>query len=95
MLLQKFFHCSNTIDFQQNYLRPNPTSGELNIKYKFSSNKDVYISVIDINGRNVILNRKINSGSKINLGTVSKGSYFIQVKDTHGKILVMSRFEKL
>ncbi|MBM3403191.1 MAG: T9SS type A sorting domain-containing protein, partial [Bacteroidetes bacterium] len=76
-------------------ISPNPTSGELNINYRFSSNKDVYISVIDINGRNVILNRKINSGSKINLGSVSKGSYFIQVKDAKGRILNMNRFEKL
>jgi len=67
----------------------------LYINYKILSTSDLYLSVLDINGRAVLLNRKINSGSKINLGTVSKGSYFIQVKDAEGRILNMSRFEKL
>lgn len=73
---------------------PNPTSGDLNINYKFSHNKDIYISVIDINGRNVILNKKIISGSKINLGSVSKGNYIIQVKDKTGRLITSQKLVK-
>ena len=72
----------------------NPTSGELNINYRFSSSKDVYISVIDMNGRNLFLNRKINSGSKINLESVSKGNYIIQVKDKTGRLITSQKVVK-
>jgi len=75
-------------------ISPNPTSGELNINYRFSSNKDVYISVVDMNGRDVILNRKITSGNKINLGSVSKGNYIIQVKDKAGRLITSQKVVK-
>ncbi|MFM7667939.1 MAG: T9SS type A sorting domain-containing protein [Bacteroidota bacterium] len=75
-------------------ISPNPTSGELNINYRFSSSKDVYISVIDMNGRNLILNRKINSGSKVNLGNVSKGNYIIQIKDKTGRLITSQKVVK-
>jgi len=73
---------------------PNPTSGELNINYRFSSSKDVYISIIDMNGRNQILNKKINSGSKINIGSFSKGNYIIQVKDKTGRLITSQKVVK-
>ena len=72
----------------------NPTSGELNINYRFSSNKDVYKSVVDMNGRHVILNKKINSGSKINIGSFSKGNYIIQVKDKTGRLITSQKLVK-
>ena len=43
---------------------------------------------------NLILNRKINSGSKVNLGSISKGNYIIQVKDKTGRLLSSQKLVK-
>jgi hypothetical protein len=85
---------SNLSDGEYFKISPNPTSGELNINYKFSSTKDIYISVIDINGRNVILNKKITSGSKINIGGAAKGNYILQVKDKTGRLITSQKVVK-
>jgi len=95
---QGYYYLTNAISNLSNgeffKISPNPTSGELNINYRFSSNKDVYISIIDMNGRNLVLNRKINSGSKINLGNVSKGNYIIQIKDKTGRLITSQKVVK-
>ena len=72
---------------------PNPTHDEL---YVSSSNilKVVYVSVFDINGRAVLLNKKVESGSKVNLGSISKGNYIIQVKDSSGKLIASQKLVK-
>jgi hypothetical protein len=75
-------------------ISPNPTSGQLNINYKISSSRNITISVFDINGRAVLLNKKVESGSKINLGSVSKGNYIIQVKDGSGRLIASQKFVK-
>jgi hypothetical protein len=66
----------------------------LNINYKISSSRDITISVFDINGRAVLLNRKVESGSKINIGSISKGNYIIQVKDGSGRLITSHKFMK-
>ncbi|MFN5813291.1 MAG: T9SS type A sorting domain-containing protein [Bacteroidota bacterium] len=95
---QGYYYLTNAVANLSNgeYFKvsPNPTSGELNIDYKFLSNKDVYISVVDINGRNVIVNKKINPGSNINLGSFSKGNYIIQVKDKTGRMITRQKLVK-
>jgi hypothetical protein len=95
---QGYYYITNAVSNLSNgeYFKvsPNPTSGELNINYRFSNNKDVYISVININGRNVILNKKINSGSKINLGSFSKGNYIIQINDKTGRLITSQKLVK-
>jgi len=95
---QGYYYITNAVSNLSNgeyfKISPNPTSGELNINYRFSSNKDVYISIIDMNGRNLVLNRKINSGSKINLGSASKGNYIIQVKDKNGRLITSQKLVK-
>jgi len=95
---QGYYYLTNAVSNFSNdeyfKISPNPTSGELNIHYMFSSNKDVYMTVIDMNGRHMILNRKINSGSKINLGSVSKGNYIIQVKDKTGRLITSQKLVK-
>ena len=75
-------------------ISPNPTSGELNINYKISSSKNVSISVFDMNGRAVLLNKKVESGSKINLGSVSEGNYIIQAKDGSGRLISSQKLVK-
>jgi hypothetical protein len=73
---------------------PNPTNGEIYLNYNIRSTKDVYINVIDMGGRTIISNRKLTSGSKINLGSSFKGSCIIQVKDKAGRLLTTEKLIK-
>jgi hypothetical protein len=73
---------------------PNPTDGEIYLNYNIRSSRDVFISVIDMSGRTIISNRKVNSGNKLNLGTTMKGNYIIQVKDKSGRLLTTEKLIK-
>jgi hypothetical protein len=73
---------------------PNPTDGEIYLNYNIRSTRDVFISVIDMSGRTIISNRKVNSGNKLNLGTTMKGNYIIQVKDKTGRLLTTEKLIK-
>jgi hypothetical protein len=73
---------------------PNPTDGEIYLNYNIRSTRDVFISVIDMNGRTIISNRKVNSGSKLNLGSSMKGNYIIKVKDKSGRLLTTEKLIK-
>lgn len=75
-------------------ISPNPTSGELKINYNFLSSKEVMISVINMNGVNIISNRKMKSGDKINLRTYSKGNYIVLVKDRTGNLITSQKIVK-
>ena len=85
---------ANLINGEYFKVSPNPTSGELNIHYKISSSRNISISVFDINGRAVLLNKKVESGSKVNLGSISKGNYIIQVKDGSGRLITNQKLVK-
>ncbi len=97
-LSQGYYYLTNAVDNLSNgeyfKISPNPTSGELNINYKISSSRNITISVFDINGRAVLLNKKVESGSKLNLGTISKGNYIIQVKDGTGRLISSQKLVK-
>jgi len=75
-------------------ISPNPTNGEIFMNYNIRSTKDVYINVIDMSGRTIISNRKVTSGSKVNLGSSMKGNYIIQVKDKTGRLLTTEKLIK-
>jgi len=73
---------------------PNPTDGEIYLNYNIRSTRDVYINVVDMSGRTIISNRKVTSGSKLNLGSSMKGNYIIQVKDKTGRLLTTEKLIK-
>jgi hypothetical protein len=73
---------------------PNPTNGDIYVNYNITSTNDIYISIIDMSGRTINTNRKVNNGSKINFGSAMKGSYIIQVKDKSGRILTTEKIVK-
>ena len=95
---QGYYYLTNAVANLSNgeYFKvsPNPTSGELNINHNISSSRDINISIFDINGRAVLLNKKVESGSKVNLGAISKGNYIIQVKDKTGRVLLTQKIIK-
>lgn len=73
---------------------PNPTDGEIYLNYNIRSTKDVYVNVVDMTGRTIISNTKVNNGSKLNLGSSMKGNYIIQVKDKTGRLLTTEKLIK-
>ena len=95
---QGYYYLTNAVANLSNNeyfkISPNPTSGELNINYKISSSKNINISIFDINGRAVLLNKKVESGSKVNIESISKGNYIIQVKDGSGRLIVSQKLVK-
>ena len=95
---QGYYYLTNAVANLSNgeffKISPNPTSEELNINYKISSSRNISISVFDMNGRSVILNKKVESGSKVNLGSVSKGNYIIQVKSASGRVITIQKLIK-
>jgi len=97
-LSQGYYYLTNAVANLSNgeyfKISPNPTSGEFNINYKISSSRNITISVFDINGRAILLNKKVESGTKVNLGTISKGNYLIQVKDGSGRLISSQKLVK-
>ena len=95
---QGYYYLTNAVANLSNgeYFKvsPNPTSGELYINYKISSSRNINISVFDINGRVVLLNKKVEFGSKVNLGSIPKGNYIIQVKDDSGRLVASQKLVK-
>ena len=73
---------------------PNPTDGEIYLNYNIRSTRDVYVNVVDMSGRTIISNRKVTSGSKLNLRSSMKGNYIIQVKDKSGRLLTTEKMIK-
>ena len=56
---------------------PNPTKGELNFNGEFSS--DAQARLIDQTGREIIEASSLTNGSKIDLSTINKGLYIIEI----------------
>jgi hypothetical protein len=75
-------------------ISPNPTNGEIFMNYYIRSAKDLYINVIDISGRIIINNRKVTNGSKLNIGSLATGNYYLQAKDKTGRLLVIEKLIK-
>jgi hypothetical protein len=50
--------------------------------------------MIEVNGKLLISNKRIISGSSINLGSISKGTYIIQMKTKSGKLILTKQLVK-
>ena len=84
----------NTIETIETSIYPNPTSNFLNIKLN-DIEKDITISVIDINGKTVLLKKleKTVQNTRISVKGLKKGNYFInisnQTQSTTRKIVIL------
>lgn len=58
-------------------LYPNPCSDFLEINYLLNNNVD--IKIFNLNGKEVVNRKNINSGDKINITNLSKGAYIAQI----------------
>ena len=68
---------------------------EINVAFDNSKNENCTIKLLDITGRTIITGNNIRNGNaKLNLSNVSKGMYFIEVRNEKnvvkgkGKIVV-------
>ncbi len=73
---------------------PNPSSSYLTIDIPSLNNEKVSVKIIDIQGKEVMEVQSINNSSKINLdiSTLSKGNYVINILTKHG--MITSKFIK-
>lgn len=84
----------NNLSQEEIKLYPNPTNGEVYLSTRGRQLNDVYVSVYDMSGKTFIHNKKMNSISKLNLGSSFKGNFIIQIKDRDGKVLTTKKLTK-
>jgi hypothetical protein len=70
---------------------PNPTLGQFFINYKLNSTKEIFISLIDENGKELLKVRNTESNNSVQLGIYPKGYYFLQIRNKKGKLLYMDK----
>jgi hypothetical protein len=71
---------------------PQPAQDVLNIQVELNQNISMTYEVADITGRK-ILSAKMNSTSeRIDVSTLSKGNYFIALRNEDGAVLYTSKF---
>jgi len=67
------------IDFN---IYPNPNSGKFTIKFNNSDLNNVYIDIVDVNGKIIYQNNNISSNNlEIDISENAKGTYFIRVNN--------------
>jgi bacillolysin len=62
---------------------PNPSKGYINMVYN-ALYKEIYITILDMNGKSIINHKKFRSGNKINITGVANGNYIILARDSKG-----------
>jgi len=66
---------------------PNPAVNEINIAFDNSKNENCSINLLDVTGRTLISGSNIwNGNAKLNLSNVSKGMYFIEVRNEKNEV---------
>jgi hypothetical protein len=95
---QGYFYFVNAISNLSNgeYVKisPNPTIGHVSFNYLLQNETALYLTMIEVNGKLLISNKRIISGSSINLGSISKGTYIIQMKTKSGKLILTKQLVK-
>jgi hypothetical protein len=71
-------------DFLKFY--PNPSKGYIYMDYNILY-KEIYITILDMNGKSIINHKKFRSGNKINITGVANGNYMIQARDSKGILI--------
>ena len=59
---------------------PNPSSGQLNINFSAYETKLVEMNVFDMTGKRVYQSQLLNKQNNIDLGTLSEGLYFVNLR---------------
>lgn len=75
---------TNTADFQDFALYPNPSNGSFNVQFNAASNKPINIDVFDLSGRKIFHNLYNNSGffnEEVQLQNAPKGIYLVSISD--------------
>lgn len=81
---------TESFDFEEFSLFPNPNNGDFTIKFKSSSSNDIKINVYDMRGRAMMEKSYFNSGNfnqNISLNNVEAGIYLVSIIDGPKKIV--------
>ncbi|WP_130736321.1 reprolysin-like metallopeptidase [Flavobacterium sp. J27] len=79
---------SESFDFDDFALYPNPNNGSFTVKLMSKSSNDITIDVYDISGRQVFANSYSNTGNfsqNINLNAVQSGVYLVAITDGNAR----------
>ncbi len=70
---------------------PNPSTGLFFLEFDSESNIQFLISIIDVQGRGIIEERKIQTNTKsiieFDLSEFEEGNYFLMLKSSNGEVL--------
>ena len=70
---------------------PNPSTGLFFLEFDSESNIQFLISIIDVQGRGIIEERKIQTNTKsiieFDLSEFEEGNYFLMLKNSNGEVL--------
>jgi hypothetical protein len=95
---QSYYYLTSSLTNLSNgeYLKvsPNPTLVDIRVDYRLNTNTDLFISINDMKGREIVSNQKIKPGNKINLRGVNSGTYIVVVKDKTGRFITTKKIVK-
>ena len=86
----------STENLVENYgisLFPNPTAHFLSVQTNIS--EPISVEIIDVSGKNLIVQNNINANNPIAVESISAGVYFAIFRNTKNKIVAKSKFIKI
>ena len=73
---------------------PNPANSKIFVQLNDATNPVYYITIIDANGRAVMMLPQPNLGNGIDISSLNNGNYFIQLIDKKTKSININKFVK-
>lgn len=71
---------------------PQPAQDVLNIQVELNQNVSMLYEVADITGRKILSGKMNSTSERIDISTMSRGNYFIALRNEDGAILYTSKF---
>lgn len=75
-------------------LYPNPTREDIRIDYKLDGQYQLNIKMYALNGKLVLKEDKISSGTSVSLKSLSRAIYLVMVSDKNGKLMYTDKIIK-
>lgn len=84
----------NFLNNQYLILYPNPTREDIRIDYKLDGQYQLNIKMYALNGKLVLKEDKISSGTPVSLKSLSRAIYLVMVSDKNGKLMYTDKIIK-
>lgn len=84
----------NFLNDQYLILYPNPAREDIRIDYKPDGQYQLNIKMYALNGKLVLKEDKISSGTPVSLKSLSRAIYLVMVSDKNGKLMYTDKIIK-